>query len=106
MLKTEKNLSEIVDIGDGQVRRKLCIVDVNGKSFEEKKEILGSRLKDTYGTIPKGVSFKKMQTRKSIQNPDGIRVLVYCNWIKRNRFYDENGKFKFGRIVKAINKVL
>lgn len=100
----EDDIHEIVEIGDNKYRKKLIILDTKGMIYEDKKKIIVKELKKVYGEIPKGITFEKIKTEKTKIIPDGFRILIKCDWIKRNRFYDYNNGLKFGRILKAINK--
>lgn len=88
----------------GILRNQLIEYNVSGMTWTEKKELIEKEMKLVYGDIPKGVSFLKRETKKNEVNPDGLRLFVYCEWIKRNRFYDYKGILRVGRIFKAINK--
>ena len=90
----------------GKLRNKLTVLDVAGKTWKEKRDMIYELLIHDFGEIPEGVSFMRRKTnaKDKKNNPDGLRILVYCTWIKRNRFYDENGKFNYGTVVKAVNK--
>jgi len=98
------DLHEIIETGDNKFRKKLVKINMVGLNFDSKKELIKKELEKTYGSIPEGITFRKLSTQKSHDNPDGFRVLLNCNWIKRNRFYDYKGEFKLGRVFKAINK--
>jgi len=98
-------LHEVVDVpGTTKMRKKLIKFDVSGMTFAEKKELITNEMIKVFGEFPNDVTIMKRSTRKTDVNPDGLRILVHCKWIKRNRFYDYNGLFSFGRLVKAINK--
>ena len=111
MKKKVKNVSvqpdalhEIVDVAENKLRKKLIQLKTAGLTFQEKKELVLKELIKTYGEVPNGISIVKRITKKTDVNPDGLRILVNCDWIKRNRFNDYHGIFRFGRLVKAINK--
>jgi hypothetical protein len=90
----------------GITRNQLIEHNVSGKLWNEKKELVEKEMKFLYGCIPTGISLLKRETKKTDINPDGLRIFVHCDWIKRNRFYDYKGVLKLGRIFKAINKQL
>jgi len=94
---------EVIKTMDGRIRKKLSVLDVSEKTLTEKREIITKRLLRVYGAIPDGVRFSKRKTKDPF-NPDGYRIFVMCDWIKRNRYYDEKGKFKIGSLIVAINK--
>lgn len=89
---------------NNKIRKKLITIDVKKLTWEEKKNIIQTKLIDVYGDIPNGISFIKIRSRDIINNIDGLRLLVKCDWIKRNRFFDYNGVFHFGTLINAINK--
>ena len=97
------NHKEMIQTISGRIRKKLKVFDTDNLSWDDKKKMITEYLIDTYGEIPQGVSFSKRKT-KDKHNPDGLRIFVICDWIKRNRFYDENGVFKIGTLINAINK--
>ena len=102
--KPNKELSKhTVETKNGRLRRVLKVLNVSGLSWTRKKNLIQKHLIDTFGTIPSGVVFDKRKT-KDINNPDGLRVFVRCNWIKVNRFYDYKGEFKIGTLIEAINR--
>ena len=94
---------EVITTINGRIRKKLSVLDVSEKTLTEKREIITKRLLRVYGAIPDGVRFSKRKTKDPF-NPDGYRIFVMCDWIKRNRYYDEKGKFKIGSLIYAINK--
>jgi len=91
---------------NGVLRKRLVVLDVSAISYEKKKEMIEEKLIRTFGEIPEGLTFDVRFTKKTNKNPDGKRVFVRCSWIKRNRFHDNEGKFHYGTLVKAINKHL
>lgn len=95
---------EIIERDDGTLRNKLRTFDVKGLPYKEKRDMIHKEIMDTFDDIPDGIHFSKMQTKKNENNPDGYRVLVSCDWLTRQRFYDRKGVYGIGRLVKAINK--
>jgi len=93
---------EVIRTMSGRIRKKLRILDVSGKTLKEKKILIEQDLLKIYGNIPDGIRFSKRKT-KDKHNPDGFRLFVICEWIKRNRFYDVGGTFKIGSLMQAIN---
>lgn len=94
---------EVVKTIDGRIRKKLIVMDVSGKTVAEKRKLISDKLLKAYGAIPDGITFSKRKT-KDKHNPDGYRIFVVCEWINRNRFYDDKGEFKIGTLMTAINK--
>lgn len=88
---------------NGKLRRKLIILNVSGLSWTKKKNLIHKHLIKVFGQVPSGIVFDKRKT-KDINNPDGLRLFVRCNWIKVNRFYDYKGEFKLGTLIEAINR--
>lgn len=89
---------------NGTLRNKLTVLNVAGKVWKEKRDLVQEKLEVAFERMPEGVAFCKRKTPKNKWNPDGLRLLVHCAWIRRNRFYDEDGMFKLGTLIKAINK--
>jgi len=98
------NTHDVVESDNSKYRKKLIKLDVSGLTYNEKKELLKNEIEKSCPSIFDDISFKKISTRKSVHNPDGIRILIHCNWIKRNRFFDLDGKFRLGTVYKAYNK--
>jgi hypothetical protein len=95
---------EVQETFNGRMRKKLVTLNVKGKSWEQKKNLIYDKLIKIYNDIPEGVSFHKRKTKDIKNNPDGLRVFVKCDWIKRNRFDDQKGIFNFGTLIQAINR--
>ena len=89
---------------NGKLRNQLTILDVSGKTWKEKRDMIHEQLVYVYEDVPEGISFLKRKTPVNEWNPDGLRILVHCSWIERNRFYDEFGQFKLGTVIKAVNR--
>jgi len=88
------------------LRKRLIVLDVSAMEYGAKKKLIETQLLKTFGEIPSGVSFDIRFTKKSKHNPDGKRIFIRCDWIKRNRFHDMDGKFHYGTLIKAIKKRL
>lgn len=88
----------------GNMRNKLTVLDVSGMTWLEKKKLVEKEIMIAYGDIPEHVLFLRRQTVKNKTNPDGLRLFIFCPWLKRNRFDDYGGVIKLGQIFKAFNK--
>ena len=95
---------EITQTVRGKIRKQLKVIDVSGMTWIQKKNEIEEHLYIAYNKIPDGITFSKRKTKDIKNNPDGLRIFVLCNWIKRNRFYDDGGIFKIGSLMQAINK--
>jgi hypothetical protein len=95
---------EAINSLKGKVRVQLSIENVAGKTWLQKKNLVMNKLLKVFGDIPTGVSFAKRETRDLENNPDGLRIFVICDWIKRNRFHDNKGIFHMGSLIQAINR--
>lgn len=94
----------VVKTFNGRMRKKLVVLEVEGKTWEEKKELINKKLVRAYGKLPNGISFEKRKTNDKKNNPDGLRFFVKCFWIRRNRFHDYKGIFHLGTLIQAINR--
>lgn len=99
-----KYIKEVKKTFNGRMRKQLIILDVKGKTWETKKELVHKKLIKSFYGVPNGVSFHKRKTSDLKNNPDGLRLFVKCSWIKRNRFDDKNGVFHVGSLIQAINR--
>lgn len=97
-------ISEISYDKKGKTRKQLIVLDFTGKKWKEKETIIKDELIKNYGKSPPNISIIKRSTKKNKYNIDGLRVLVRCNWLKKQRHYDYRGKFNLGTLFKAINK--
>jgi uncharacterized protein YfkK (UPF0435 family) len=105
LLKSNPNYcKEITQTIRGKIRKKLKVINVSNMTWEQKKNEIKEHLYMAYGNIPDGLTFSKRKTKDIKNNPDGLRIFVLCNWIKRNRFYDDGGKFKLGAFIVNINE--
>ena len=95
---------EVKTTTKGKIRKVLSTIDVYGKTWNEKRKIIEEILIKSYGKIPDEISFYRIKTKDFENNIDGLRIFVVCDWIKRNRFYDNKGIFKIGSLLNAINK--
>ena len=88
----------------GKMRNKLTVLDVAGMPWKEKRDWIHKELVTAFGEIPDGVMVVKRKTKPDKWNPDGLRIMVHCAWLKRQRFDDYRGDYKLGTLIKAINK--
>ena len=98
--------SEIKEFEDGNMRKVLVVLNVSGLNFNEKKVLITDKLKEVYGEIPEEIKITRVTTRPDNYNPDGWRILVECNWLKRQRFHDDKGIYRFGTLLKSINNFI
>lgn len=99
-----KKTKEISQNINGKIRKKLVTLNVKGMDWEEKEKIIKENLIKIYSTIPNGITISKRKTSDKDNNPDGLRIFVKCNWIKRNRFHDYKGTYPLGSLLQAINR--
>lgn len=95
---------EVVKTVSGRIRKKLAVMDVSGKTWNDKRKDVKKVLMKVYKDIPDGINFARRKTKDLNNNPDGLRLFVLCSWINRNRFYDEKGIFNIGSLLQAINR--
>ena len=85
----------------------IVLLPSSGMTWEEKKIMIEEKITDKFGEIPEGVTFKKLNMKSGSceTNPDGMRLLVNIEGLRRQRLYDYKGRFKLNRIYKEIESL-
>lgn len=99
--------SEVIELKNGQLKKKTRYMQF-GKddNYSTKLQKIKAELISVYGSLPVGLGFYKMETKKQEFNIDGYRVCARCEWLERDRIFDKGGIFKIGSLIRTINKEL